>query len=341
MVRTLLVLLACGSVALGHRADAQGALFGSNPPIGIAIKVSPPYPRPGDTVTAEVQTSAVDSSTALVTWKVNGVVIKESSGGTSCSFTAGKLGEVMRITVLLRDTKGTAIEATNVLQVADVALVWEAKSYTPPFFGGRARYAPGTPMTILALPSVMGPKGVLLDPTTLMYAWYMNKSFTPDVAGKGLQSVTLTNNVPFGEFDIFLEVKDDTGTIRTTKRLVVDTAEPQLVLYEDDPLTGVSYHRALGDAYRIRAAEATLIAEPYYLSALSRSDPALTYAWQVGDQDFTTIGSLVLRPEGKGAGSAEVSLLIQHTNIWQQRVSAGTTVSFDTAAVQPATSFTP
>jgi len=325
-----LTCVAC--VGLVWRLPVEAAIT-TGMPVGAAtltLTLDPVYPGPGDTVRVRVRTSAVELRSSQVTWTLNGSVRQQSIGGDTFTFTAGKVGDTLVIEATARSSEGRTLTGSEVVHVGDVALAWEARTYTPPFFRGRALQGPNADVVLLALPTVTDPKGVLYDPRKLTYEWYFNDEDTPSRVGVGLASVLFHNAYGFDDLAVIVRVKDPTGTPRALTHITVPLTQSEVRLYVDDPLKGTLYANALGDTYTLTAHDVTLTAEPYYFSAETRDDPVLTYTWSVGGAPTDARGRLTLAPQGTGVGSAPVSLGVQHGRIVEQGAEQSTIVSFNT-----------
>lgn len=305
-----------------HAQTQFGALAGAY------IELRPEYPLAGESVTATFKTSSVDMSVSQITWKINGTVVSQGNGVRSYSFTAGTAGDSSLFEVVATPPSGRAVRATKVLRVSDISFAWEGKTYTPPFFPGRALVGPGAEVTIVAFPEVFDAQGRRYDPDGLIYTWKVNGVVVADASGKGKNSAVLKNTDAFSVFGVTLEIKDPTGENRVLKYVRIPTVEPRIVFYEDSALLGVLYNRALGPTESLAGEELRLVAEPYYTSALSRTDSKLTYGWDIGGQKLDTKGSIVLRPEGAGSGSAQVDLVVLNTDFIAQRMRERVQINF-------------
>jgi hypothetical protein len=127
-----------------------------------------------------------------------------------------------------------------------------------------------------------------------------------------------------------LTVSDPTGKIRARERIKIQFTEPTLHLYEDHPLRGIQYSKTLTGDHTLTSSEGTLVAEPYFYVAGTRSDTDLNYAWDIAGQKLTTPGRIVLRPEGGGAGNARIQLVVKNALIWQQNDRKELTIYYGT-----------
>jgi len=322
----LLVLLVGTSFTSTQILHAQS----SDRMVEAVIELSPKFPTPGQTVKAQLHASSLDKDTALYTWRLNGEIIQQSYSQKEVMYTIGDVGTVSKISVSAEDASGYRVSAEHTIRVGDVSVVWEGRTYTPPFYQGRALQTAGSEVAMVALPTILNDKGVMYSADELSYSWSTNYSTLPEVSGKGKHSVVLTNSSPFEAFTINLLVKDPQGIVRVGKKFVIPANQPSVVLYEDSPLTGIRYDKAITGMHSIYDRETTLVSEPYYISASTRTDPVLAYTWTVAGKTYTSPGSISLGAEGAGSGSSHVNVVIQNSAFWLQNGRADLTVDFGT-----------
>jgi len=142
--------------AFFHISQAQGVEKGS-------LTFSPEFPTPGVKVDVVLQASGIDIDTALITWKLDGEVIKQSYSEDTFSFTSGPVGTKHTVSVSLKDGSGKSVYTEKTVLISDVDIVWEGRTYVPPFYRGRALHAPGADVAIQAIPTVVRNNGQLYE----------------------------------------------------------------------------------------------------------------------------------------------------------------------------------
>jgi peptide methionine sulfoxide reductase MsrA len=292
------------------------------------IETNPQNPTPDETVTASINTYTVDMDTALVTWKLNGQTVLQGYSESQYEFKVGEVGETYTLSVYIEDGNGKKVSANTTIHVSDATIIWEAKTYTPPFYKGRALQSPGSEITIAVLPHVVDSKGNEYKKEDLSYVWRFGKSIKIEQSGKGKHSISITNPKPFELFSAYVEVKDPQGNIRVGKKVEVPTVAPILLLYQDTPYVGIEYASALTSTFVMPENDATIIAEPYYMSTDTRIGTNLEYLWTMDLETFTTPGSISFGSEGNGTGSSKLSLLIKNKDFWLQNGRFDTVVQF-------------
>lgn len=282
------------------------------------LEVDPRYPTPGEMVKVTLLAPTVDMESSIVTWTVNGKVVQQSYAGKQLTVPAGEVGSTLSIRVTAESPKGERVSADTSIRVSDATILWEGKTYTPVFFAGRALYTPGSEVTFSALPLVTDTSKHFYNKDDLIYVWRIKGNSMPLASGKGKHTVTLINKNEFLPFEIYLEIKDPQGNMRVSKKLSVPVSQPELQLYEDSPIVGIYYGRALGATFGVYSGESTVIAEPYYMSASSRVDPVLVYGWEVSGNEYSAPGALKFGSEGDGLQSTMLKLSVKNDAFWLQ-----------------------
>lgn len=283
------------------------------------IELDPQYPKPGDRVRAALKTSSVDIKSSQIIWRMNGEVVLQGYGMREYTFQAGPVGTISGLDVTATSPSGNVVRAQKKFGINDVSFAWEGNTYVPPFFSGRALVSPGAEARVVAFPMVFDGSGKLYNQNNLWFEWMVNGKVNDDASGRGKNTAVLKTERPFDGFKITLTIYDSFGEALMRRFFEVPTTNPQIVFYEDSPLLGIRYGNGFGDAFFMEDEELALVAEPYYASAVTRTDANLEYAWDIDGQAMNVPGTIVLRPEGAGQGSASVSLTILNEGFILQR----------------------
>lgn len=198
------------------------------------------------------------------------------------------------------------VNVTTQSSASTVTLVWEADTYVPPFYKGKALYVDGADARILALP-----RADLGDPSSLVYVWKINGRIEDSASGAGRNYFVFRPDVFGGSPLIVAEVYKDTEKV-AVGAVRVPQVEPEVVIYPELPLAGILFGNTPSN---VEGDEITLEAYPLFFSARSKQDPALTYRWNINDERVANpsgnTGRLVLRSEAGGA--VRVDALINNT----------------------------
>ena len=300
-----------------HAPAAHATVVGSAPP-PVQYIVSPEAPNAGETVYIQVNGVGNFLGESPITWTQNGKVVSQGIGKRNFSFTVGGFGSQTVIGVTITSAHNGIIRNQWTFNPSLVNLVWEAHTTVPPFYDGKALASPGSSVTVTAFPVVVA-GGVRQSPANLVYQWKLNGDPQPSRSGIGFRSFTFTTSQIHSQEEVSVDVLlSDANTKVAYSDISVPLVEPELVLYEHDPLRGVLYDRALGGSgsFTMSGTEMTVRAEPYFFSAESVMGRVLKYAWQINGNDTTgpntAAGELTLRQTGTGPGTADLSVSLQN-----------------------------
>lgn len=144
-----------------------------------------------------------------------------------------------------------------------------------------------------------------LDPTTLAYDWVVDGAHLIGDSGTGRRAVIVDSPLQYRSSTVEVAVSSPTGSETAGASTDLAAAEPILRVYERDPLMGIRFNRALEGSFALTGSEATLYAAPYgFPTALG----APLLSWYVAGVLAQTGNLITLRPAGRGAGEADVSL---------------------------------
>jgi hypothetical protein len=274
MMRAALVVLLFALVPHAHAQDALG--FGR----ALDLSLSPQYPAPGETVRLSIRTFALDLNRSLVVWYANGREIARGVGLAETSVPAGDAGDETLIRVVAEDEDGIVASAEAAIRPVDVDLLWEADSYVPPLYEGRAFPGSQSSLRLQALVRFRAANGALVPESDIIYTWYKNDAVA--TSGRGKSSVTLPGPALFGA-DIIRVVAVSADKRFSGEAVArIPSLDPFPVLYENHPLFGILFHRALAHSANTLDVEQQLTAVPYFASVSRLNDPSLRYEWRVG-----------------------------------------------------------
>ncbi len=325
----LLLFLFAARAPLAHAQFAQpfntASLRGALQ--DITVTVTPRTPRPFQTVTLSLSSVRRDLSRTEIVWEKDGAVARQGRGVTQFSFTAGKAGQITRIGFSVREDGATLYADTVEINPSLVAIAWEADTYTPPFYRGKALASPEASVRLVALPYFVGQNGAMIDPATLTYTWKRGTQTLVRQSGEGRQVLELRRNNLFGlPEQISVEVASADGRYTGTATLTLTFTQPRVRFYRFLPLGGIAYARALTRA-ALREEETTFVAEPYFFSVADRDAPALSYEWRIDGRPFAARGSITLQ-KPSGSGRAVVDTTVSSAQFLLQRTGGKFLVSF-------------
>lgn len=307
----LLVVIAVGFA--GRTAFAQIGFLDAP---AMLIALDPAHPGPGQTVRLTLQSPVADLARSSISWSVDGKPLVSDTGATDIAIVAGKLGSETEVTATAQTMTGLA-RATASIIPAEADLLFDANSYVPPFYQGRALPSPASQLRLHAFARIVRPGAGAVAPEELVYTWRRNSSLLPGISGKGKSSVTLPAPTLFSTDTFAVEAATMDGTIVAAATVRVPSTEPATVFYEDSPLFGIRYRNALTAQSVYSGAELTIAAVPFFALANSPADPRLSYEWSVNgrqvERDEKRPDEITLGAASEGTGRADVRLLLTHT----------------------------
>lgn len=290
------------------------------------LTLTPQSPQAGQEFTARVEAYAYDLARARISWSIDGTVNDEYAGEQAITLHAPALGVPLRIGVRVTEAGGGAHTVSKTVTPSALDLVVESNTRVPHFYRGRALPSAGSPVRLIAFPSLYSQNGVLANPDTLLYTWRIGTQ----VAKVGLGQKVLNTTMPLGgSMTVEITVETADGAVRHGSIKQIDAAEPLNLFYEDNPLHGLSQN-ALPTEFTLLEDEISIRSEPYFVSR-DIFDNA-TYEWTINGAAVanpnTDPQTLTLRKTG-GKGSARVEFSIRNLSSLLQAAASAFTVYFE------------
>lgn len=269
------------------------------------VEVIPRSPQPNEVIALRaVNVGSAGGSTFV--WRVNGAIVEQGVGRDAITTQVGGSGSAMTVSVSVSEGGIEKGSKTITVRPAGVDIVWEGKTYTPPFYGGRPLPNGSSLITVTAIPAVTdGASRVGAD--DLVYEWFINSSRSPLHSGYGLRTITIRPPQFENEFEVSVSAQTQSGSVRAENSTLIRPAQPGIVIYEKAPLIGHRFDRAHERSVELAGKdELTLSAFPLFVDNVASP----TYRWNVDGEHISDTGfgarELTLRRSGEGAGEARV-----------------------------------
>jgi len=285
----------------GASAQSLGDLGSAG--TSFTVSVAPQYPAPNSPVTLSFLSSSIDLANALMSVSVAGKNIYKGSV-QPVSITLGKAGSVTSVSVTISSAGANYTQALSV-QPQDVSLVAEPISSSPPLYPGKPSVPLEGNVRVVAVANLRSASGQALNPTTLAYSWTVDGTQIANSSGIGKQAVIVASPLQYRSRDVSVDIMSPDGRLVGGSSITLSSADPIVRVYENDPLLGIRFERALADTFAIPGAEATLFAAPFSFPT-SGGPPFMQ--WLLNNAPAQSGSSITLRPTGSGRGSASLSL---------------------------------
>ncbi len=295
----------------------------------LKLNLRPANPAPFETITANIELNLTDLKKAEVAWFIDGELAESGIGNTRFEFNAGAPGDTTRLNLELKTFEGQTFRREIVIRPAEVNIVWNAETYSPPFYSGRSLFTDRSEITVSAIPLFLDSQGGMADPKNLVYSWYRENLLLRDLSGVGRDRITIGAGPITRPIGIKVVVATQNNSMRAEKTATIINTDPQVLIYEDSPLYGLLFNRALQN-FELKDREIVLSAIPYSFSTFFRESRDLEYVWRQSGQTIRTTGNqslITLRNEEQATGQAEISVSVRHKNRLLQ--NTGTDVSIN------------
>jgi hypothetical protein len=300
-------------------AQSFGNLIGSTS--SFTVSVNPQYPTPYSQAVLSFLSSNIDLTNAAMTVSVAGKKIYQGSVQPT-SIPLGKAGSATMVVVAIA-SGGTNYSQTILIQPQDVALIAEPISSAPVLYQGKPSVPLEGNVRVVAVANLRGASGKILDPNTLSYAWAVDGTQIANSSGIGKETIIVASPLQYRSREVSVTVMSSDDSLVGGDSLLLTALEPAVRVYENDPLLGIRFDRALSGTYAINGTEATLFAAPFSLPTTSGA-PLLQ--WFLNGTAAQTGNSITLRPTGNGQGSASLSLVASAGDY--SKVTANLSLSF-------------
>ena len=284
------------------------------------VTYNPEHPGSDQDVTVRVKSTAVLVDSSNIIWYVNGEAQQEGIGLTNFSFHTGKAGTETTIDMVIMAPDGRKYSEHHVLKPLDVDFLWEANTYTPPFYKGKALPTYQSMLRTTAVPFF----GATSTPGIYVYDWTLGSTAG---IGKGLGKNTTQINAAWPKSSVRLKVHAASldGTAEGERTINILSVDPIIHFYEDHPLSGVNYNTTLG-TFIAPNGEFHIRAVPFFFANEDRTDQKLVYTWKINNKRVQAGGDPERTALTGASGTNEVSLLVENARRVLQVAGSKTTI---------------
>jgi len=249
------------------------------------LQFKPADPRPNENAVAQIVTFSTNINTADISWFINGKLQKNGIGEKKFSFRVGPAGTAMTISAIIKTQEGNTVTKSTVLNPAGVEIFWQAQTYTPPFYRGKALFTSDSTATIVALPHFVGPNGKEIPAKNLVYKWKVGTRVISESSGYGKSSFVLKPLSPLSTNKITVEVSSVDQTIFAEGSLDLRPTTPEAVIYPESPLYGTFSDQAFKQEHTFSGTDLQVSVVPYFFSS-SPGESNLKTTWKIDGVDI-------------------------------------------------------
>ena len=298
----------------------------------ISIEESPQTPNPLDDVTITLSAYGTNLNLANITWKVDNITAQKGPGMTKFTIKAGDAGVTKIVNITIEPVDGGIVNKTITISPQDVDLIWESHTYTPPFYKGKAMYSPQEKVNIVAMPNFLSKSGVGINPSKLVYTWRQDDSVIEDQSGYAKNVLRINGSILLQPTGIEVEVTGS-GKEDAKKIIALSPTLPTAIFYENNPLYGVLFNKALYGNFDFKdALEKNIEAFPFFFGANKKSDGNLAYEWNINgaiinlpaNQSGTTF-----RNTTGDSGTSAIGVKIDNNNNFIEEANQSLNINFN------------
>ncbi len=256
----------------------------------IYYNIIPEKPNLGDSVTIEAEMYGTPVKDALFVWKLNGQKITEDVGANKFNF---KLTQKSKIDLTITTGAGVIIDKFFEFDPKKIIVIWESKTFTPPFYKGKSLYSPESSIILNAIN--IDQENPLTNKYN-NYNWSVNGTVIGDKSGVGYSTYLfqsdLINREPLfklvvsgiSSFKDKNNNKNNTYSNETFFR--INTFPTEIISYEKSPLLGVMFNKTIKSDFKLDKNETTIVSYPLYYSFLTSLSGL--YSWYINDTKINT-----------------------------------------------------
>lgn len=292
------------------------------------VDINPTYPRPNEQVSLNLSLYTDDLDSATITWYQDGKSVLSGKGEKQYSFTMGPAGEETNIEIFINLLSGASFSKSFVLVPASVDIVWEAESYVPPFYQGKALHPYQGLLKLVAMPNFVK-NGQRVAASNLIYKWTSGLNVLQNESGYGKDVVLLSGRSLGQNEEIRVLVTDPTNNLVAQNVLYLKPVTPEIVFYENNPYYGTIFNKAVSRSFNLEREEVEILAAPFYFT--KEASGLLKYEWRLNGQNIPDLAgsrtAVFRKPEGQ-TGQSNISLQMENLNHILQQTDASLSVIF-------------
>jgi hypothetical protein len=280
----------------------------------ISASISPLIPKANEQVTIDIVSYSYDINAAMVTWYLNGKKQLEGRGQTHFTFKVGNLGDISKIQVNITPQGAASFTKDFIFNPSEINLIWEAQTYTPPFYKGKALFADEADVKVVAMP-IFIQNGKMLQKENLIYTWKVGGDILQSKSGYGKYYISFSGGYFGGKERVDVTVSSIDESIQGFANIIISPTPTQIILYENHPLFGILTNNAIELNYQLKNKEVTFIAAPFFFSKNIEGLADINLNWGMNGspvQSGDGGNMITLRQDSQVSGTSLVDVTARH-----------------------------
>jgi len=295
-------------------------------PDELSVEIAPEFPKPNGNVFIRLRMYTENLNTANIKWSIGGVKKAEGIGLTSFNARMGNKGSENKIKIDIILESGVSFSKTVTLRPAEIDLLWQSNSYTPPFYRGKALFPPQGEVVITAMPNFYS-GSTKIDASTLIYKWTVNDTVLEGQSGYGKNTVRVSGPLLGSGIEAEVLVTDNKRGINSEERIILNPTTPSIIFYKNNPLYGIIFEKAVNGGVAIEGEEINVLASPYHMNIQDQ----VSLEWQMNGRSASEVTGLsaTFRKPAEGSGETFLSLKAENLNKMLQFAENGFNIKYE------------
>lgn len=281
---------------------AAAQLFSNTDPYKVSI--TPQYPAPNEQIILKLVSGSLNLNNAEMAISVNGNQVYKGGAKTTPVRVGG--GGVPTTIEIVVTSNGTPYPKTITVRPQDIVLIVEPLASAPALYQGKPLVPLKGASRVVAVANLKDADGSQLDPTKLVYSWAVDETKISGASGIGKEAILVASPLQYRSRNVSVNIQSQDGKFFGGASLALSPEPSAVRIYENDPLLGTLYDRALSGTHNIEGDEKTFMAVPY---SFPTKDGPVLLQWFLGGKTAQTGSTITLRPSGSGSGNASLSLV--------------------------------
>jgi hypothetical protein len=276
------------------------------------IKINPVNPRPGENVSVEIQSYSFDSTNSYFVWIKNGEIIEQGVGVSSASFKLDNSGLPESLEIIIEKKNGGKINRFVEIKPSEIDIIYEPNTYTHPFYDGKPVFTHESNVRFIAIPSVLGDDGEKENISNFNYKWLVDGKPDNSQSGVGENTFLYQSSFISEPVRVSVQISSLVSDFYTQKTVEVSPENPITLIYEDNPLNGIVYEKAITGSIPLSKKEVRLKAVPLFFS----KDGNISFEWLMNNNFINeNFGdTIILRSEDDQSGTANIIINAENLN---------------------------
>lgn len=294
------------------------------------ITITPEIPDPREPITIFVESFSTNLQTSTITWSEDGKIIKSDFNETTFQTIAPEVGQKKVITMTIEKSNGSVIEKKITFAPAEVDLVYEAETYTPPFYKGGALFTSQSNLNFVAVPRFISEQNTLISPQNLVYKWKIDNRNIQASSGVGKNKFTYEGVLIQRPTNITVEVTSLDGLFQAKDVVEISLQNPEVVVYENNPVHGIIFEKAIEGTFNMDREEISLTAQPFFFNSRDVDGFLTQYYWYTNGilGSESDLGEVTFRADSEQKGIASIQVVANRASYLLQNASTNFQLDF-------------